>query len=322
MFPRATTFFAAAFLVLAPVVSHAALASYTQDFETLVQLDPAALSSDGWFVWGNVFTSANAYIYGYGAVAPNQTNAFCDVAIGQGGIPQGNQQLVVYSDYNNLDHATTRLIESNVYHEQTVGAADVGTRWTFQFDAKLGSLVSPTTALAFIKTIDPFHSYNMTNFRTLNMTAIPATWNTYSITFPIDPGLVGQLLQFGFNNTAGAYAPSGVFYDNIIFFKEVAGVGDPAGPAVMDLRPAAPNPFTSSTRMDYSMPQPGAASLTVYDVTGRRVATLFEGVASAGPHSATWDGRATNGRLAPVGVYRAVLQTPAGRTTRSVVLSR
>lgn len=322
MFPRATTLFAAAFLVLAPVASHAALASYTQDFETLVTLDPAALSSDGWFIWGNVSSPAHAWLYGYGAVAPNGTNAFSDVVAGQGGIPQGSQQLVVYSDYNNLDHNVGNWIESNVYHEQTVGAADVGMRWTFQFDAKMGNLGPPTTALAFIKTIDPFHSYNMTNFRSVDMTAAPATWSTYSITFPIDPGLVGQLLQFGFNNTTTLYAPSGVFYDNILFFKEVAGVGDATGPAVMDLRPAAPNPFTTSTRMDYSMPQQGAASLTVYDVTGRRVATLFEGVASAGPHSATWDGRAANGRLAPVGVYRAVLQTTAGRTTRSVVLSR
>lgn len=324
MFPRATTFFAAALLLLAPVASHAALASYTQDFEALVQSDPLALSSNSWRYYGNVFTAANVFIYGYGGPAPNNNNQFCNVVLGEGGAPQGNQQMVVYSDYNNIDHAAvpTRLIESNVYQEQTVGAADVGTRWTFQFDAKMGNLVSPTTALAFIKTIDPFHSYNLTNFRTLDMTATPTTWSTYSITIGIDAGLVGQLLQFGFNNTATAYAPSGVFYDNLFLFKEVAGVGDGNRAGVLDLRPASPNPFTNSTRLDYTMAQQGTADLTVYDVTGRRIATLFHGVANAGSHSATWDGRASNGQLAPVGVYNAVLQTTAGRTTRSLVLSR
>ena len=70
------------------------------------------------------------------------------------------------------------------------------------------------------------------------------------------------------------------------------------------------------------MPQRGDADLAVFDVTGRRVATLFHGEAEPGPHSATWDGRSSDGSLAPSGVYRCVLQTAAGRQARSLVLSR
>jgi hypothetical protein len=324
MFPRATTFFAAALLLLAPVASQAALASYTQDFETLVQLDPLALANNGWVVYGNVFTPAHVFIRGYGVFgAPNGTSAFCDIASGQGGLPQGLQQLAVYSDYGNtLDQLALNLVEANVYHEQTIAAGDVGARWTFQFDAKLGNLVAPSTAFAFIKTLNPLAGYATTNYRPLETTAIPGTWGTYTITIPIDAGLVGQLLQFGFSSTATNYVASAVMYDNIFFFKEVAGVGDANRAGVMELRPAAPNPFTNSTRLDYAMAQPGAADLTVYDVTGRRIATLFHGVANAGSHTATWDGRSSSGQLAPVGVYDAVLQTSAGRTTRRLVLSR
>jgi flagellar hook assembly protein FlgD len=60
----------------------------------------------------------------------------------------------------------------------------------------------------------------------------------------------------------------------------------------------------------------------VHDVAGRLVATLFDGVAEAGPHSVAWDGDDANGRLAPSGVYQCTLRTESGRQTRNLVLSR
>jgi hypothetical protein len=90
----------------------------------------------------------------------------------------------------------------------------------------------------------------------------------------------------------------------------------------LELRAAAPNPFQTSTRMDFSTARRGPAELSVYDVTGRHVATLFDGVAEAGPHAATWDGRFADGREAPSGVYRCRLRTDEGVQTRSIVLSR
>ena len=45
----------------------------------------------------------------------------------------------------------------------------------------------------------------MTNFIQVDMTSIPATWDNYSISLAIDAGLVGQILQFGFANTATNY---------------------------------------------------------------------------------------------------------------------
>jgi hypothetical protein len=322
---RATTILAAAFLCLAPVASQAALVPYSQNFETLVKANPAALSSDGWVVYGNVFTSAHVYMYGYGPFpAPNGSGSFCAIDSLQGGPLQGEKQLSVYSDYGNQGaHTAGNLVEANVFHEQTIGAADVGNTWTFQFDAKLGNLASPTTAVAFLKTIDPNNNYAMTNFVPVDMTAIPTTWNTYTASLTIDAGLVGQFLQFGFASTATHNDPSGVFYDNLTWLK-TAGAGVPGGPRAnsLELRAAAPNPFRNSTRIDYSLARQGAVDLGVFDVAGRRIATLFRGQAEAGPHAATWDGRSADGSIAPSGVYRCVLQTAADRQARSLVLSR
>jgi hypothetical protein len=217
---RATTFLAAAFLCLAPAVSRAQLAPYNQDFETLALADPAALSNDGWVVYGNVFDPTHTiYYYGYGPFpAPNPGGGFSALAFGQGGAGQGAQQLSVYSDYNNGDHANGNLIESNVYREQTIGAADVGQIVQFRFDAKHGdwSGVGTTTA-AFIKTLNPAAGYATTNYLTTDMTIVPQSWDTYMVVLPIDASLVGQLLQFGFVNTTTSYLPSGMFYDNIQF---------------------------------------------------------------------------------------------------------
>jgi len=254
--------------------------------------------------------------------APNPGGGFCAIATGQGGTAQGTQQLSVYSDYNNIDHAILRRIESNVYREQTVGAGDVGDTWSFQFDAKLGNLTGSSTALAFIKTLNPSAGYALTNFVTINTTAIPTTWATYTISLPIDATLVGQLFQVGFLCNATNYEGSGVFYDNIHVFKSAGtGVEDALRAGGLELRPASPNPFRTSTRIDYAIAARGSVDLSVYDITGRRIATLFRGTANAGSHAATWDGRSADGRLAPAGVYRAVLQTAAGRQSRNLVLS-
>jgi hypothetical protein len=216
---KAIIVLAAAVLLLAPAVSHADLSAYSQDFETMGQADPAALSADGWLVFANVFSPDHStYYYGYGPFpAPNNAGGFCGVDFVVASPPQGLQDMVVYSDYNNADHGAGNQIEANVFQERTVGAADVGSTWTFKFDAKMGNLEAPTTALAFIKTLDPGAGYAMTNFVTVDMTSIPATWGTYSISLPIGAGLVGQILQFGFANTCSNYKGSGVFYDNVSF---------------------------------------------------------------------------------------------------------
>jgi hypothetical protein len=306
----------------APGLAHAALSAYSQNFEGLVINSPTALSGDGWVVYGNVYTPGNVYMYGYGPFpAPNGGNAFSDIDSGQGGATQGVQQLSIYSDYNNGDHANGNWIESNVYREQTIVAGDVNGYWTFQFDAKLGNHVAPSTAFAFIKTLNPAAGYATTNFKPMNTTNLPTTWHTYEIGILITPDLVGQLLQFGFANKATGYVSSGVFYDNIVWYRPSVSVGGP-GAHALDLRPATPSPFQGSTRFDFVLPEAGFAELSVFDVAGRHVATLFRGAAEAGPHVASWDGRLEDGPSAPAGVYRAVLRTARARVTRSVVLAR
>ncbi|HET9328680.1 MAG TPA: FlgD immunoglobulin-like domain containing protein [Candidatus Eisenbacteria bacterium] len=327
---RALTVLLAVLALIVNASSHAALAPYSQNFESLVLTSPTALSADAWWVYGNVFDPTGmTWLYGYGPYpAPNDGAepldgyAFCGIVAGQGGTAQGNQQLSVYSDYNNVGaHTAGQRVESNVFHEQTIVAGDVGKRWLFAFDAKPGNLTGSSTALAFIKTLSP-PTYALTNFKQVNMTSIAATWSTYWLAITIDPSLAGQILQFGFLNNATSSQGSSIYYDNVSWAENyVTGVDGSAqkGP---DQLMAAPNPFSTFTRVTYSIARRGAVDLGVYDISGRRVAVLFRGEAAPGSHVATWNGRTSDGRLAPTGVYRCVLQTAEGRHTRSVVISR
>lgn len=312
---------AAALVCLAPVASQADL-SYTQDFETLVQTDLDALANDGWLVYGNVYDALGAYLYGYGAFpAPNNGFGFCQIDLLQGGVDQGLQQLSVFSDYNNGDHANGYLIESNVFQEQTITAEDVGKAWLFTFDAKLGNLAGNSTALAFIKTLNPAAGWATTNFINVDLTATPVEWTGYTLQISLDSSLVGQIIQIGFSNTATLYESSGVYYDNVKFAVDPASaVPDASVIAGATLGQNYPNPFNPTTRIEFSLERPGSVDIAVYDVAGRKVATLHRGSLAAGDHHVTWNGLSDTGLRAASGRYNYVLTTATGQTSRSMIL--
>jgi hypothetical protein len=73
---------------------------------------------------------------------------------------------------------------------------------------------------------------------------------------------------------------------------------------VMALRATTPNPFHKTTRIDFTLARSGPAELAVYDLNGRRVRTLLDGITiESGDHSAHWDGTNDAGHPVVPGVY-------------------
>ena len=308
-------------ICLIPALTQA-LEPYSQNFEDLIQSDISALANDGWLVFGNVSEPDGTYLYGYGPFpAPNDGFAFSQIALFEGGDEQGLQQLVVFSDYNNLDHAAGNIIESNVFQEQTIEAGDLNHAWDFNFQAKRGNLEGGSTATAFIKTLDPANGYAITNFITAEMTDIPETWNAYSLSLTIGEDLEGQLLQIGFMNTATEYEGSGIFYDNLEFLDMgIVAVPDVGAAFGATLNQNFPNPFNPTTRIEFALEQPSYVDLSVYDLAGRLVASLHQGELAAGDHHVMWNGKNSSGMPAPTGQYRYALKTSTGQISRSMVL--
>ncbi|MDX1908600.1 MAG: T9SS type A sorting domain-containing protein [Bacteroidia bacterium] len=78
---------------------------------------------------------------------------------------------------------------------------------------------------------------------------------------------------------------------------------------------AAPNPFTGEITLSFSLPEADRVSLTVLDLTGRTVATIWQDrTQEAGEVEVPWIGS----ELAP-GIYIAVLETRRGRETVRIV---
>ncbi len=93
-------------------------------------------------------------------------------------------------------------------------------------------------------------------------------------------------------------------------------------PAVATVHHAYPNPFNPATTVAFSVPGAGPVNLAVFDVRGRRVATLVDGVLDPGRHERRWEGRDDQGRSVGSGVYLARLVTGQGSASVSLTLVR
>ena len=86
-------------------------------------------------------------------------------------------------------------------------------------------------------------------------------------------------------------------------------------PGTVTLDQNYPNPFNPSTVIPFSLPQRSEINLSVYTLTGRKVATLVNQVMGAGDHSATFDGSQLSS-----GIYIYRLETGNVSLTRKLTL--
>ncbi len=78
-------------------------------------------------------------------------------------------------------------------------------------------------------------------------------------------------------------------------------------PSSFTLSQPYPNPFNSTTTIKYTVTLIGGVSLRVFDVQGRLVETLVDGIVPAGMHSAVWDAEGVG-----AGVYFVKLESGSG----------
>jgi hypothetical protein len=78
------------------------------------------------------------------------------------------------------------------------------------------------------------------------------------------------------------------------------GVGKPRD---FWLEPNFPNPFNPTTNIRFSVHRQTSVSLTIYDLLGQKVRTLFEEVMDPGTRTISWDGMDDGGRPQASGTY-------------------
>ena len=86
-------------------------------------------------------------------------------------------------------------------------------------------------------------------------------------------------------------------------------------PAEFSFSQNYPNPFNPSTTFSFSLPKAGKVQLKIFDITGREVARLVDGMKPAGSHQIVFDGSDLTS-----GVYFARLEAGEFRGTRKMLL--
>lgn len=93
------------------------------------------------------------------------------------------------------------------------------------------------------------------------------------------------------------------------------------GDGAIELHPATPNPAGASTYLVLRMPEAGRVELSIYDLAGRTVRRLLDGVLDSGDHRVTWDLRDQAGVRVSAGVYFAVVRAGADSRVRRILIA-
>jgi hypothetical protein len=106
--------------------------------------------------------------------------------------------------------------------------------------------------------------------------------------------------------------------DDLSLSGTATGIAEqPSLPLSYALSQNFPNPFNPSTLIQYQLPGTGPVRMTVYDILGREVATLVDGVQQQGTHEARFEA----GGLSS-GVYFYRLQAAGFVQQRKMVLQK
>jgi hypothetical protein len=100
----------------------------------------------------------------------------------------------------------------------------------------------------------------------------------------------------------------------------ITGVSETEEPLVFSLNKIEPNPFTNKTEIRYQIPKRGKVNLQVYDIVGRSIVTLVNGVQKAGYYSINWRGTNRNDVPLPSGVYFLRMEAREFKATQKMLL--
>ncbi|MBL7994655.1 cadherin-like domain-containing protein [bacterium] len=91
-------------------------------------------------------------------------------------------------------------------------------------------------------------------------------------------------------------------------------------PAVFALKQNYPNPFNPSTTITYDVPEDTKLNLTIYNLLGQKVKTLYSGSQIAGSYKTLWNGTNDRGQAVASGIYFYRLETQSFIKTQKMLL--
>jgi hypothetical protein len=130
-----------------------------------------------------------------------------------------------------------------------------------------------------------------------------------------DEGAVGEDNTYGWG-MVDAYAA-------VVAALETTGITANAPAAAGQLRLVTrPNPWNPASLVSYELHQRARVALRVYDLQGRRVRTLADGMVDPGRHSTLFDGRNDAGHDLASGTYFLRIEAGSQRAVEKLSLVR
>jgi hypothetical protein len=115
------------------------------------------------------------------------------------------------------------------------------------------------------------------------------------------------------------FQTEGIYYDNVGVYSvyTISGVetvdAAPVAGARSSIRKIFPNPFNPSTKIEFTVAKAGPASVRIFDLKGRTVATLVNETLAPGVYRVPWNGKSDDGQALASGVYFAQIQNGGSR---------
>jgi hypothetical protein len=140
------------------------------------------------------------------------------------------------------------------------------------------------------------------------------------------PGIARDGMAFTFNDagfdpgTAYRYRVDVSDSEGRKVLFETSLIVTPALPLSLDQN--FPNPFNPSTTISYYLPEDAPVTLSVYDVSGRRIADLVGKAEKKGRYSVTWDGSDGTGGSVASGIYFYRLTAGKETVSKKMILLR
>jgi hypothetical protein len=148
---------------------------------------------------------------------------------------------------------------------------------------------------------------------------IPSTWASGLYTYL---GYVNSSFAYpamdssSFTFTKSALAGNGPYvWDANCYGELFPGEVAVSSPMAFNLVGASPNPFNPTATISFTLPEASRVTLNVFDVSGRQVAQLVNGLRAAGVHQVTFDGSNLTS-----GVYLYTLTAGSQTATGKLVL--
>lgn len=158
--------------------------------------------------------------------------------------------------------------------------------------------------------------YKGDDWATAEVYEVALTGGSGQVDIPVDPATTGEML-------ITVWAHNHISYLGSI---DVGGTGVEEGEGgttfVTSIGAPYPNPAVSSASVPFSMAGAGTATVQVFDLTGRSVATLGSGDFPAGQHTLNWNLTGSGGAPVPSGFYSIVVNTGETVMTQRITVIR